>query len=118
MGTGDGYDNKLLYGWALIRSRYDDDVRSGVYILKGPNTFSHIHIIYIDLFKICPQNLRRDCLFFLSIGHMKMADYAQAKYTCDQLIAIEPENGQAISLREEISRKASKGFLSFWEAEL
>ena len=81
------------YGWALIRSQYKDDVRKGVNLLSG----------------LCNTNIeQRDFLFFISIGYYKVEEYNDALKYVKMLLAIEPNNGQGISLQEAIKQKLKK----------
>ena len=44
------------YAWCLIRSKYPTDIKRGIFLLE-------------DLLKSGSESARRDCLYYLAIGH-------------------------------------------------
>lgn len=47
---------------------------------------------------------RRECLYYLALGHYKLKNYTEAKKFLDRLLEKEPNNMQAISLNGMIER--------------
>jgi len=67
---------------------------------------------------ICNQSLeihnesrerRRECLYYLALGHYKVGEYRKAKEHNNQLLQLEPNNQQALSLAEVIDEKVNRG---------
>jgi len=78
------------YSWCLIRSQYKADIRKGVALLEG----------------LCSSKTdQRDYLFFIAIGHYKLAEYNMALKHVKRLLAIEPKNHQAKDLEQLIHTK-------------
>ena len=50
---------KFNYAWCLIRSRYTNDLRRGVYLLEELLNESNLQV-------------QRDCLFYLGVGYYKL----------------------------------------------
>lgn len=90
---------KFNYAWALIKSADSHDQKHGIHILS-------------KLLKEAPS-FRRDCLYYLSLGSYKVADYSNARRYVDTLLLIEPENLQAILLKKEIELKVTNEGLLF-----
>lgn len=51
---------------------------------------------------------RRECLYYLALGHYKLGNYAEARRYNEILLDHEPSNMQALSLRGLIDDKVSK----------
>lgn len=56
---------KFNYAWGLVKSDNSSQVSEGVSLLMQ---------IYRD-----EPNRRRECLYFLAVGHYKLGNYAEAK---------------------------------------
>lgn len=87
--------SRFNYAWGLIKSADTNDQRLGVKVLT-------------DVFKDSPQR-RRECLYYLSIGTYKLGDYADSRRYVETLLATEPDNQQALALKQMISDKIAKG---------
>ncbi|KAK6465985.1 hypothetical protein DFJ63DRAFT_311065 [Scheffersomyces coipomensis] len=79
------------YAWGLIKSPHYKDQQEGVEILT-------------NVFRDDPS-MRRECLYYLSLGSYKIGDYSNAKRYVETLIHGEPDNTQAIALKESIDDK-------------
>ncbi|KAG0287454.1 mitochondrial membrane protein, partial [Dissophora globulifera] len=55
---------------------------------------------------------RRECLFYLALGHFKLGSYNDARKFNESLLEFEPNNSQARALRQEIDdRVAKEGYI-------
>lgn len=52
---------------------------------------------------------RRECLYYLAIGHYKIGNLSDAKKFNSELLRHEPKNEQALDLERRIDEKVSKG---------
>lgn len=56
---------------------------------------------------------KRDYIYYLAFGHARLQDYTLSLKYIDRFLAIEPENEQALNLREVVKSKrlteATKG---------
>lgn len=52
---------------------------------------------------------KRECLLFLAMANYKIAEYRKALTHIKELIAAEPNNQQALALKEKIDAKLSTG---------
>ena len=76
---------KFNYGWGLIKSPLREHQVEGVRLLTGR---SHDRVLLnyltmsfenaIELYREEPTR-RRECLYYLSLGHYKMGNYQEAK---------------------------------------
>ncbi|PIA19629.1 mitochondrial fission 1 protein [Coemansia reversa NRRL 1564] len=85
---------KFNYAWGLIKSPNKREQRLGV---------SLMHDIYNE-----KAERKRECLYYLGIGYYKMGEYGNARVHIEQLLALEPNNAQARSLRELIDEKVAR----------
>ncbi|KAI0231004.1 Mitochondrial fission 1 protein [Lamellibrachia satsuma] len=84
------------YSWCLVRSPYKRDLHQGIALLE-------------DLYhKTTDDNLKRDYLFYLSVGNTRIKDYNKALKYVKALLTIEPGNHQAQELKEYIDQKMKK----------
>ena len=60
-----------------------------------------------EIYRQSPER-RRECLFYLALGNYKLGNYAEARKYNDALLAHEPANMQAGSLRELINDKVQR----------
>lgn len=82
---------RFNYAWGLIKSGSHKQQEYGVQILS-------------ELYKSEP-GMRREVLYYLSLGSFKIGDYTNAKRYVEALLKIEPENLQAKALLESIEDK-------------
>jgi fission 1 protein len=94
-GSWVGVQTKFNYCWGLIKSTRRVEQQLGVRLL------TEIFRDYVDR--------RRECLYYLALGHYKLGNYAEARRYNDILIQNEPTNPQAESLRGLIEEKVAKG---------
>ncbi|ORY93007.1 mitochondria fission 1 protein, partial [Syncephalastrum racemosum] len=85
---------KFNYAWALIRSADSAHVEQGIQYLSE---------IYVD----APER-RRECLYYLAIGHYKISNFSEARQFIRELLKHEPRNEQAMDLSRRIDEKVSK----------
>ena len=78
----------------LIKSNLRTDQQTGVRLLS-------------DIFRISPER-RRECLYYLALGHFKLGNFEEARRYNDLLLDKEPTNSQAHSLRGLIDDKVAK----------
>lgn len=82
------------YGWGLIKSNNHRHQQEGVDTLSA---------LYRDV-----PAMRRECLYYLSLGSYKVGDYSNARRYIDVLLKGEPENAQAKDLRDLIENKVTR----------
>ncbi|KAG0167434.1 mitochondrial membrane protein [Apophysomyces sp. BC1034] len=85
---------KFNYAWGLVKSNNSGDVELGIRLLTE---------IYTD----SPER-RRECLYFLALGHYKISNFTEAKRFNQQLLKLEPRNAQALELDQLVDEKVSK----------
>jgi fission 1 protein len=78
----------------LIKSNERADQQTGVRLLS-------------QIFRTSPER-RRECLYYLALGHYKLGSYSEARRYNDLLLDKEPANMQAGSLRSLIDDKVAK----------
>ncbi|RWS15629.1 mitochondrial fission 1 protein-like protein [Dinothrombium tinctorium] len=88
------------YSWALIRSRFEHEVKKGIILLE----------------QLCfegEDEAKRDYLFYLSIANTKIGEYQRALDCTRKFLAAEPNNRQAQELekiiKERLRRESLKG---------
>jgi fission 1 protein len=84
--------NSFLQG--LIKSTTRDEQQLGVQLLS-------------DIFRASPDR-RRECLYYLALGHWKLGNYTEARRYNDLLLELEPANLQAASLRGLIDERVQR----------
>ncbi|KAL9117246.1 MAG: hypothetical protein Q9187_006218 [Circinaria calcarea] len=89
-----GVQTKFNYAWGLIKSNARGEQQEGVRLLS-------------EIFRNAPER-RRECLYYLALGHYKLGNYAEARRYNDLLLDLEPGNLQAGSLRGLIDDKVAK----------
>ncbi|KAG2011598.1 mitochondrial fission 1 protein [Coprinopsis cinerea AmutBmut pab1-1] len=85
---------KFNYAWGLVKSPIRDHQIDGVRLLQ-------------DIYRTEPTR-RRECLYYLALGHYKMGNYEEAKKFNALLMEKEPANLQAQSLNQLIDNKIAK----------
>ncbi|EAU90349.2 mitochondrial fission 1 protein [Coprinopsis cinerea okayama7 len=90
---------KFNYAWGLVKSPIRDHQIDGVRLLQ-------------DIYRTEPTR-RRECLYYLALGHYKMGNYEEAKKFNALLMEKEPANLQAQSLNQLIDNKIAKGAAAF-----
>lgn len=90
--NGKSTANKPSQG--LIKSSSRPEQQEGVRLLS-------------DIYRNAPER-RRECLYYLALGHFKLGNYAEARRYNDSLLNIEPGNLQAASLRSLIEDKVQR----------
>ncbi|BGP52550.1 hypothetical protein JCM8202_003160 [Rhodotorula sphaerocarpa] len=85
---------KFNYAWGSVKSNNRVEVGEGVALL-------------MDIYRTEPTR-RRECLYFLAVGHYKLGNYPEAKRFNSMLLEKEPNNMQAQSLKQLIEAAVSK----------
>ncbi|KAL7006044.1 mitochondrial membrane protein [Cystobasidiomycetes sp. EMM_F5] len=85
---------KFNLAWGLVRSENSDRVKDGISLL-------------MDIYESEPPR-RRECLYYLSLGHYKLKNYTEAKKFIDKLLSKEPNNMQAQSLSGMVDADVQK----------
>ncbi|CAG8512183.1 8276_t:CDS:2 [Paraglomus brasilianum] len=85
---------KFNYAWGLVRSRRQTCNKEGIKLF---------YEIYNE-----SRERRRECLYYLALGHYKVGEYRKAKEHNNQLLQLEPNNQQALSLAEVIDEKVNR----------
>ena len=86
---------KFNYAWALIKSQNRQQMLQGVALLT-------------DIYRSDPPR-RRECLYYLSLGHYKLSNFDEAKRFNGVLLEREPNNLQAQSLNALIEKGIARG---------
>ncbi|KAG2182426.1 hypothetical protein INT43_007356 [Umbelopsis isabellina] len=107
---------KFNYAWGLIKSKRSMDIENGVRLLTGmwvsrniteQDTIELNELLPIEIYQSAPER-RRECLYYLALGHYKMSNFIEAKKFNQQLLMHEPKNSQAIELNKLIDEKVSR----------
>ncbi|ORX74687.1 mitochondrial fission 1 protein [Linderina pennispora] len=85
---------KFNYAWGLVKSSARHEQELGVQLLH-------------EIHKEFPER-KRECMYYLALGYYKMGEYGSARAFNEQLLALEPQNKQAMSLRSVIDHKVSQ----------
>ncbi|BFZ59426.1 Mitochondrial fission 1 protein [Saitoella coloradoensis] len=85
---------KFNYAWGLVKSTKREEQAEGVRLLT-------------DIFRDAPER-RRECLYYLALGHYKLGNYVEARRYNEQLLHKEPRNMQAASLMSLIDDRVAK----------
>ncbi|KAI8335199.1 mitochondria fission 1 protein [Chlamydoabsidia padenii] len=84
---------KFNYAWGLVRSLDKSHIEQGIQLL-------------VDIYTQAPER-RRECLYFLALGHYKLSSYSEARAYNNELLRLEPRNTQALCLAKQIDEKVS-----------
>jgi fission 1 protein len=89
--------SQFNFGWGLIKSNDDDDVKNGINIMT-------------DIFKTVPSR-RTECIYYLSLACFKIKEYREATRYIDTLLLHQPKNNQALTLKKMIENELAKDSL-------
>ncbi|BFZ54152.1 Mitochondrial fission 1 protein [Savitreella phatthalungensis] len=89
-----GVQTKFNFAWGLVKSSKRVDQ------LEGTKLLTEIYREYPDR--------RRECLYYLALGHFKVGNYTDARKFNNVLLDREPHNMQAQSLRQLIDDRVAK----------
>ncbi|GMM44559.1 Fis1 protein [Pichia kluyveri] len=89
--------SQFNYGWGLIKSNDNDDVKTGINIIT-------------EIFKTTPSR-RTECIYYLSLACFKIKEYQEATRYIDTLLTYQPENTNAIKLKKMIENELAKDSL-------
>lgn len=78
----------------MVKSSDRDEQQNGVRLLS-------------EIYRNSPDR-RRECLYFLAVGHYKLGEYADARKYNERLLELQPANLQAESLKNLIDDKVAK----------
>lgn len=65
-------------------------------------------IFFAEIYRASPER-RRECLYYLALGHYKINNFVDARLFVRQLLKLEPDNVQAVALNKLIDEKVSRG---------
>ncbi|EIN06086.1 mitochondrial fission 1 protein [Punctularia strigosozonata HHB-11173 SS5] len=85
---------KFNYAWGLVKSPLREHQVEGVRLLQ-------------EIYRAEPGR-RRECLYYLALGHYKMGNYEEARKFNVLLLDKEPQNMQAQSLESLIEKKVQQ----------
>ncbi|KAF9466059.1 hypothetical protein BDZ94DRAFT_1213364 [Collybia nuda] len=85
---------KFNYAWGLVKSPIRDHQVEGVRLLQ-------------EIYRAEPAR-RRECLYYLALGHYKMGNFDEAKRFNALLLEKEPTNMQAQSLAQLIDKGVAR----------
>ncbi|GAA6014554.1 hypothetical protein JCM11491_004539 [Sporobolomyces phaffii] len=85
---------KFNYAWGSVKSDSRVEVSEGVGLL-------------MEIYRSEPER-RRECLYFLAVGHYKLGNYPEAKRYNSLLLDKEPNNFQSQSLHALIEKAVAK----------
>ncbi|KAG5731465.1 Mitochondria fission 1 protein [Termitomyces sp. T112] len=85
---------KFNFAWGLVKSPMREHQVEGLRLLQ-------------DIYRAEPTR-RRECLYYLALGHYKMANFEEAKRFNALLLDKEPSNLQAQSLSSLIDKAVSR----------
>ncbi|EFX66777.1 hypothetical protein DAPPUDRAFT_302435 [Daphnia pulex] len=88
-------DIQFNYSWALIRSKYQTDIKRGIFLLE-------------DLSKGGNEEGRRDYIYYLAIGNAKIKEYSKALGYTKILLQVEPCNQQVRTLKNVIEKRMER----------
>ncbi|CAK5273953.1 unnamed protein product [Mycena citricolor] len=86
--------SKFNYAWGLVKAPIRDHQVEGVRLLQ-------------ELYRAEPTR-RRECLYYLALGHYKMGNFEEAKKFNALLLEKEPSNLQAASLSQLIDKGVTR----------
>ncbi|GAA5922480.1 Fis1p [Sporobolomyces koalae] len=95
--TEKGYcsiQTKFNFAWGSVKSENRIEVAQGVQLL-------------MEIYRQEPER-RRECLYFLAVGHYKLGNYPESKRYNSLLLDKEPNNFQAQSLNALIEKAVAK----------
>jgi len=85
---------KFNYAWGLVKSSMRDHQVEGVRLLQ-------------EIYR-AEAGRRRECLYYLALGHFKMGNYEEARLFNSLLLEKEPTNMQAQSLQQLIDKGVAR----------
>lgn len=86
--------SQFNYAWGLIKSSGHKNQQQGIQIL-------------LELYRDEPS-MRRECLYYLSMGSYKVGDYSNARRYAEAILKSEPDNQQALALKSSIEDSVTK----------
>lgn len=89
-----GAQTKFNYAWGLTKSTKRQDQLEGVKLMT-------------EMYKDSPER-RRECIYYLALGHFKLGNYTDARKYNNVLLEHEPHNMQASSLKTLIDDRVAK----------
>lgn len=92
--------DQLDYGWALMRSKYINDIQKGIILIE-------------ELYKTDVEN-KREYLYFLAVGNAKLKNYCTAVTYLNTYLAMKPECAKVQKLMEAIKREIKLDELKSW----
>ncbi|KZT27865.1 mitochondrial fission 1 protein [Neolentinus lepideus HHB14362 ss-1] len=104
---------KFNYAWGLVKSPVREDQVEGVRLLQGTHNIRILAIrkdqkpLMAEIYRAEPAR-RRECLYYLALGHYKMGNYEDSKKFNGLLLEKEPTNLQAHSLQTLVDKRLAR----------
>ena len=80
-------------------------------LLPTPLPYAQLNLTHLlhpsDIYEHEPKR-RRECLYYLALGHYKLKNYTESKKFTSKLLEKEPNNMQALSLNQIIDKDVQK----------
>ncbi|EKD03028.1 fission-related protein [Trichosporon asahii var. asahii CBS 8904] len=83
----------------VLRNQYYKEIESGHVTTQSKFNY--------EIYSASPSH-RRECTYYIAVGYYKLRNYTYARKFNDLLLAVEPENMQAQSLRQLIDRAVAR----------
>lgn len=87
-------DSQFNYAWGLLKTKNSRQQKQGMHILT---------VLYRDV----PRK-RRDSLYYLALGSVKLGEYLNARRYAEALLEKEPNNSQFQSLKKAIDDRVTE----------
>ncbi|GBL51251.1 Mitochondrial fission 1 protein [Candidozyma auris] len=87
-------DSQFNYAWGLLKTKNSRQQKQGMDILT---------VLYRDV----PRK-RRDSLYYLALGSVKLGEYSNARRYAEALLEKEPNNSQFQSLKKAIDDRVTE----------
>lgn len=86
----------LRFSWSLVHSRQPEDVQRGIAMLEA------------SVNKSKNVSERREKLYLLAVGYYRSGDYLRSRQLIDQCLELQPQWGQALTLKKVVKDKIAK----------
>ncbi|BHF72996.1 Mitochondrial fission 1 protein [Sparganum proliferum] len=92
----ENYDTQFMYALELLKTKSKEALLTAISGFKRSSR----------------PDRRRECLYLIAIAHTKLCDYEKALQCCKSLIEVNPEDHQAVELKDEIERRTRRDGLT------
>ena len=84
------------------------NIRGALFAAVPPATSSKASSFSRILYQRGNEEEKRDYIYYLALGHIKLKDYQKAKKFVDAILTKEPNNKQALELKALVEKKLVK----------